>query len=122
MRVIVAGSRGIDCYDTVEAIEMCAWDITCVISGMCEGSPDMHAVNWAVEHGIDYDPYPADWDQLGKRAGFVRNKQMADDSAADACLIVWDGESKGSLHMYDLAKAAQLDTMLVAPSSMQKEW
>lgn len=118
MRVIVAGSRGINFDDTVAAIEGCAWDITCVISGMCLDSPDEHAVTWAKRHGIPYAPYPADWKRLGKRAGFERNRQMAEESNADACLIIWDGNSKGSLHMNDLAEAAKLKKMLVCPQSL----
>mgnify|MGYP001564359745 CR=1 FL=1 len=38
--------------------------------------------------------FPADWDHFGKSAGHRRNAQMAE--YADALLLIWDGESKGS--------------------------
>lgn len=41
--------------------------------------------------------FPADWDKFGKGAGPIRNKQMAD--YADALLLIWDGESRGSANM-----------------------
>lgn len=41
--------------------------------------------------------FPADWDKFGKAAGHIRNKQMAEE--ADALLLIWDGESKGSANM-----------------------
>ena len=37
---------------------------------------------------------------LGKRAGFVRNEQMAKYS--DMLLLIWDGESRGSKSMKEL--------------------
>lgn len=41
------------------------------------------------------------WDGLGKRAGFVRNSEMAD--YADVLLAFWDGVSRGTKHMIDVA-------------------
>lgn len=40
---------------------------------------------------------PADWDRLGKKAGMVRNAQMAD--YADAAIVFWDGKSNGTANM-----------------------
>lgn len=44
-----------------------------------------------------YKEFPADWKAHGKAAGPIRNKQMAE--YADALLLIWDGESKGSASM-----------------------
>lgn len=41
--------------------------------------------------------FEADWETHGKAAGPIRNKQMAD--YADALLLIWDGESRGSANM-----------------------
>lgn len=41
--------------------------------------------------------FSADWDTHGKAAGPIRNKQMAE--YADALLLIWDGESRGSANM-----------------------
>lgn len=44
----------------------------------------------------------ADWDIYGKSAGYIRNAEMA--KYADACVVFWDGKSRGTKHMIDLAK------------------
>lgn len=41
--------------------------------------------------------FPADWNTHGKAAGPIRNKQMAE--YADALLLIWNGESRGSANM-----------------------
>lgn len=38
-----------------------------------------------------------EWDKLGKRAGMVRNTDMA--HRADAIIAFWDGMSKGTRNM-----------------------
>lgn len=47
--------------------------------------------------GIRCKIFPAQWSTLGPKAGPVRNAQMAE--YADALLLIWDGESKGSASM-----------------------
>lgn len=54
---------------------------------------------WAAEHDIPVRLFPAAWNKLGKRAGFVRNKAMAD--YADGLVAFWNGESKGTKNMID---------------------
>lgn len=41
--------------------------------------------------------YPADWKKYGRRAGSIRNIEMAQN--AEALLAVWDGISSGTRHM-----------------------
>jgi hypothetical protein len=51
-----------------------------VTHGDCPTGGDRFARNWArgtTPHAQD-DPHPADWDRLGKQAGFVRNEAMVD--------------------------------------------
>jgi len=38
-----------------------------------------------------------EWNRLGKRAGPMRNKRMAEYT--DAAIIIWDGKSPGSRNM-----------------------
>lgn len=62
-----------------------------VISGGARG------VDKAAEHiGRPTEVFPARW-SMGKSAGYVRNLTMA--KVADAALILWDGQSKGTRHM-----------------------
>jgi hypothetical protein len=41
--------------------------------------------------------FEAEWEKYGNRAGPLRNKKMA--VYGDRLLLIWDGESKGSLSM-----------------------
>lgn len=101
MKVIIAGSRGISSMHLLnETMKDLNWEITEVVSGKAKG-PDKLGEIWAIRRGIKVKDFPADWDGLGKSAGYVRNKQMAE--YADACVVLWDGVSKGSKHMIDLA-------------------
>ena len=97
MKVIIAGSRDITGIGSVwEAIDGTPWEITEVVSGGARG-PDSNGEKWAESSGIPVKKFPADWDKYGKGAGIVRNGEMA--AYADALIAIWDGKSKGTLHM-----------------------
>ena len=70
-----------------------------VISGKANG-PDTFGELWALAHGIPVVPFYPLWNELGKRAGFLRNKQMA--LACTHAIGFWDGVSRGTSHMTDL--------------------
>lgn len=109
MRVIIAGSRNIHNYDDViKGIFLALWywkktyeDVSEVVSGNARGV-DLLGVKWAIRNNIKYTLYPAHWNRYGKRAGYVRNTKMAEN--AEALIAIWDGESKGTKHMIDIAK------------------
>lgn len=106
MKVVVAGSRTIDNYHAVEqAIEDSGFDVTEVISGTAKGV-DSLGIIWAENNEIPVLFFPANWNKYGKRAGYLRNVEMADN--ADAVIVLWDGRSKGSKHMIDIAKRKNL--------------
>lgn len=81
----------------------CPWRdaITTVISGGARGA-DAHGEALAVYLDVPCERYPADWDKHGRRAGLIRNAEMA--KIADALLAVWDGKSRGTLHMINQAR------------------
>lgn len=66
------------------------------ISGMAEG-PDEMAVQFAKIYNIPYTECPANWQDLGWGAGFIRNEDMA--YKADRAVVFWDGKSSGTAHM-----------------------
>lgn len=113
--IIIAGSRDIQNYflisenldrliplETREKIE--------VVSG-CAMGVDTMGEWWASANHIPIVKFPADWDTHGKRAGYIRNEEMAKYSK---CLIAfWDGNSKGTKHMIDLAKKYNLKLKVV---------
>lgn len=101
MRTIIAGSR--NCNDIqllINAIDNCEWDITKVICGMAKGADHLGEL-WANFMKIPVDKFPADWNKYGKSAGYKRNVQMAEN--ADALIALWDGESRGTKHMIEIA-------------------
>jgi len=55
--------------------------------------------------------FPANWDLYGKKAGYIRNREMRD--YVDVCVVFWDGESKGSKHMINLAKEDNMPIRVV---------
>ena len=107
MKVVIAGSReGVSYSDVKTAIEESGFVITEVVSGTARGV-DRLGEQWANKNNITVKPFPADWNTYGKRAGYLRNTQMAD--YADALIAVWDGESRGTKHMIEEAKRKGLE-------------
>ncbi len=51
--------------------------------------------------GFKVRRFPADWNRYGKRAGYVRNQEMAE--YASHCILFWDGASKGTKIMSELS-------------------
>lgn len=98
LRVIIAGSRSypgwIDGVD--RAVKASGFEIVAVISGEARGA-DAAGGMWACVNNIPVEGYPADWDKHGRKAGPIRNQQMAD--AADALIALWDGKSRGTRDM-----------------------
>lgn len=99
MKVIIAGSRDIVDKDDVRSAVisfMKIQEIDEVVSGCARGVDRLGEI-FAEANNIPIKKFPADWNKHGKAAGSIRNDQMAD--YADACIAVWDGESRGTKHM-----------------------
>lgn len=102
MRTIIAGSRGLyDKKELLRALKLCGWTPTVVISGTARGVDQMGEA-WAMEFGVPCEQFPANWERYGKRAGHIRNAEMADH--AEALIALWDGASKGTKGMIDIAR------------------
>jgi len=105
MKLIIAGSREFTDFklmlETMTEAGLNADAVTEVVSGCAHGA-DRLGEKWAVGYGIPIKRMPADWDAYGKRAGFIRNGEMAE--YADACIVFWNGTSRGTKHMIDVAK------------------
>lgn len=56
--------------------------ITTLIEGDARGA-DRMAGYWARKNKVNLQIYKAQWDQYGKAAGFIRNKQMRDEGNPD---------------------------------------
>jgi hypothetical protein len=57
---------------------------------------------WAEQHGIPVTRFTAEWKRYGRRAGPIRNQEMA--GYAEGLVAVWDGQSRGTRNMIQLAR------------------
>lgn len=99
MKTIIAGCRGFNDYNLLkEKVDYYRKDhvISEVVSGTARGA-DYLGEEYANENGIPIKSFPADWENYGKAAGPIRNRQMAE--YADVLIAVWDGKSKGTNNM-----------------------
>lgn len=113
MRVIIAGSRNFDDYQLLKDIcdkKLINQKEIEIVSGTANGA-DKLGEKYAEEKGYCIKKFPADWKTYGKRAGFIRNEEMAKYS--EALIAFWDGESKGTKHMIELAKKYKLKIHIV---------
>lgn len=107
MKVIIAGSRTYtnehgdevvfnDLQKLAFAVYESEFFITEVVSGTARG---VDTLGEKIAEGIKVPVkrMPADWNTYGKRAGYLRNTQMAE--YADAAVILWNGTSNGTKHM-----------------------
>jgi len=90
-----------------------------VVSGAARG-PDTWGVAAARAVGHDTDEIPADWDTLGKGAGFARNTTIAE--RADGVLAFWDGESRGTRDTMDKASAMGKPVVVVYGDGFEELW
>lgn len=113
-RVIIAGTRNFQDYRLLKEkisfyLSNTPGDII-IFSGGCAGA-DKLGERYAREHKIEVKKFPADWKRYGKGAGPLRNQQMANE--ATHCILFWDGISKGTKVMHELAKRAGLKIRVV---------
>ena len=103
MRTIIAGSRGVAAIDTAFLDSL---EISCILSGGARGA-DQLGEEYARRRGVALSLFPADWDRFGKKAGYIRNHQMA--QRAERLVAFWDGASRGTKHMIDCGLAANME-------------
>ena len=110
MRTIIAGSRIATKFSYIlKAIDQAPWTPSVVLSGRARGADEL-GEKWATRTNIPVEWFPADWNKFGKGAGYIRNAEMA--NKAEALIVLWDGESKGTKNMIDLAKIKGLKVFI----------
>lgn len=112
LRVIIAGSRKFDNYKLLERkvkFFTSKKEPTFILGG-AKGA-DSLGLAYAIEHKYPYEMFLPDWNKYGKRAGYLRNVEMG--KHADALIAFWDGYSKGTKHMIDIAKDLGLAIRIV---------
>jgi hypothetical protein len=115
MKLIIAGGREVEvsCVFIHEILKVFNLNPREIVSGGARGidrcgeqyvkyyndlnpSPIL-SISSKTSHQLGLTIFEADWEQYGKAAGPIRNGEMA--QYADALLLIWDGESKGSANM-----------------------
>lgn len=113
--VIIAGGRGFCSYDGMKGLrrrvatiltESCRWGDWTIVSGGAIGA-DRLGEMYAKECDYNLKIFKANWDEHGKAAGPIRNKEMAEYS--DMLIAFWDGKSKGTKNMIDTALKHKLE-------------
>jgi len=112
IRLLVCGGR--DYEEKVNAREMVKKTIAAIrpgliIEGGAEGA-DRLAGYAAVELEIPYHTYHADWEQYGRKAGFIRNSQMLKEGKPDLVLAFPGG--KGTAMMVSIALKAGVPVIM----------
>jgi hypothetical protein len=113
MKVIIAGGRYFDNYDLLcQKVDyyLSRQSKVEIVSGAAKGA-DKLGERYAEERQYPIKRFIADWGTWGKRAGYLRNEEMAE--YADALIAFWDGRSKGTKHMINLAKKLNLSIRII---------
>ena len=114
MKVIIAGSRTItELNHIARAMAESSFEPTEIVSGGQKSwnivvgyhGADYLGELWAQQHNVPVKRFPADWRQ-GRKAGPLRNQVMVD--YADAIVVVWDGQSRGTIDVMDRARKKKL--------------
>lgn len=116
-RIIIAGSRDFDDYKLLEkACDKLFKQYEAkfgkleVVSGCARGA-DKLGERYAQNRNYYVKRFPADWDKHGPAAGPIRNKEMAD--YANACVVFYNGFSKGSKNMIETAKKKRMPIAVI---------
>jgi len=111
MRVIIAGSQGFTDYEllaiTLDEIDYC---IEVIMSGTASGA-DTLGEQYAKENKITLERSPVDWNTLELSTQYIRNIEMVRN--ADMLVAFWDGSSRGTRHMINIAKDRKLIVKVV---------
>jgi hypothetical protein len=107
-KLIIAGSREFNNYsflkDKIDFLLKNVVEDVEIVSGAARGA-DTLGEQYARENNLNVKLFPADWSK-GNSAGFIRNEEMA--KYANACVVFWMNNSKGTKHMIDLSQKHNL--------------
>lgn len=109
-RILVCGSRTFDTGYVInyelDYISHYYNGNVMVIHGGANGA-DRLGGKWAEANDKTLEVYVADWNQFGKRAGYLRNTRMLEEGRPDRVVAFVDKpleESKGTKMMVDIAR------------------
>lgn len=85
-----------------------------LLSGGARGG-DTCCARWAINAGVKREIYHADWENLGRSAGYRRNELLVDrllDFPNGYLVAFWDGQSKGCAHTINLCEREGIPTRI----------
>jgi hypothetical protein len=120
LRVIIAGGRDFNDYNLLERnvndILKIYDNKIRIISGTAKGA-DQLGEKFAKDNHYELSRFPANWDLYGKSAGYRRNAEMAkfavENGNIGILIAFWNGKSRGTKHMIDLAKRYNLKIIYI---------
>lgn len=80
-----------------------AYEVEGIVSGGARGG-DAIGERYARENGLRLVVFPANWKRYGKRAGFLRNEQMAAFCAQEGGVVFAFPGGRGTHHMIETAR------------------
>ena len=104
MNIAIIGSRSFTDYEKLKCFikeKISLENVDFVVSGGAKGADKLGEL-FADEHGIDKKIFLPDWNKFGKQAGFIRNKDIIENS--DVVFAFWNGFSKGTKNSLKLAE------------------
>lgn len=122
MKLAIIGARLFDDYELLKREVTSRFnvsEITQIVSGGARGA-DMLAERFGLEYGIDMEIFPAQWGKYCKRAGYIRNTQIAE--YADCAIAFPIGVSKGTYDtvrkMEELSKPVIIIKSRITPENI----
>ena len=123
IRIIVAGTRTFSDYELLrskldgfisESNQKYPGKQVVIITGAAKGADQLGSF-YARNHNIPLKEFPANWTTYGKAAGPIRNQQMLDYALHEIpeLIVFWDGESRGTKNMMNIAKRHNVRTETV---------
>lgn len=117
-KILVCGSRtwsdSSRVYDVLKAVsflwEMVVGPKPIIIHGDAAGA-DKIAGHCAKRLGLEVQAFPADWQTHGKRAGYLRNVEMA-EQRPELVLAFQKDSSRGTQMMIDIAFERRINILL----------
>lgn len=107
----IIGSRTFHNYEMLKIVcDRLIRSTDTIVSGGASGA-DILGKQYAIDKKLNYIEFPADWNKYGKRAGFIRNQTIIDNS--DFIIAFWDGVSNGTKNSIDIAKLDKIPTLII---------
>ena len=104
--LLIAGSRTLS-IDAGRILTVIPLGLQWILTGGAPGV-DHQGFIFGVEYGFDCLIFPALWSRYGRRAGPLRNEEMA--QVATHAILFWDGVSRGTKSMLELCNRYNLIT------------